>query len=779
MKKKRKKNASSPEAHQKFNRMPSAPEESAQTKTQQSGGGGLPPARRAPLRVLLPIAILASIGVAAFLYFRSTPKLSTGQFKDYNVLLVTIDTLRADHLPAYGYHGVTTPAIDSLAAEGYVFNDAIAHVPLTLPSHVSILTGLLPLAHGVRDNGGYHMQDSDVSIAEILKANGYTTAAFVSAFVLDSTWNIDQGFDFYLDNFDSVHEQDVNPASVQRKGEETVTEAVHWLEQNSSKKFFAWVHLYDPHDPYDPPEPYKTQYASVLYDGEIAYSDAMLGRFLDQLESLKIKEKTVIIFTGDHGESLGEHGESTHGMFIYNATQHVPLIIAAAGIKEKRIDGVVRHIDVVPTIMDLLGMPESKQVQGKSLIALMNGKEKNERYAYSESLYSQIHYNWSELQSITTNDYKYIEAPRPELFKRHEDRNENQNLYKDKTSIANVLKSKLLELIGTSARAGLQEQKKMDPETEEKLRALGYLGTGPSRSGEKSNADPKDKIGIAVGVQSAAGAALIGDYPLALRLVEPVLKEEPQIVEALYLSGVAYAGMGQYDHAIDRLLKTVALASDHVMAQYNLGLAYQMKGDLKQAEYWYLKVLDASPYHISAAVKLGTVYRAMREEEKAKPYFAKAIEFYQDSLKKTTAPGGRAGLYSSLGEIYFFAGNLKDAEQSLDSAIELTPGRVSLHYNLAQIYEAKGEPLKAVQEYESELKVDAGNFRAYTNLGILYYQMKKMDDAARCFQKTIELNPREPRGYLQLAAVYKMMGRDAEAEQLLQRVNDNFKPRNE
>ncbi|HSE42686.1 MAG TPA: sulfatase, partial [Acidobacteriota bacterium] len=353
---------------------------------------------------ILILAIAAGVGFFYKEKFFASLK-SPGSYKDYNVLLITLDTLRADRLPVYGYSGVKTPNLDRLTAASYVFDDAISHVPLTLPSHTSMLTGKLPIGHGIRDNAGFILDPGEITLAEVLKDQGYATSAFVSAFVLDSRWQLNQGFDFYYDNFNLAEFQDVTPGDIQRRADETEIEATAWLDANRNRKFFTWVHYYDPHEPYDPPEPYKSEYRDNPYNGEIAYTDEYVGKLLDKLRDLKLDEKTIIVVAGDHGESLGQHNESTHAMFVYNTTQHVPFFIHVPGTGSGHIKGVVRLIDLMPTVLDLLGVKIPSSVQGKTLYPMLQGKEDLKRTAYSESVYAELHYGWSPLESITTHQY--------------------------------------------------------------------------------------------------------------------------------------------------------------------------------------------------------------------------------------------------------------------------------------------------------------------------------------------------------------------------------------
>lgn len=723
-------------------------------------------------KLLLPVAAVVIIAVAAFyLWVIRSHVVSPACCANDNVLLITLDTTRADHLPMYGYKSGHTPNLDLLAGSSVVFEDAVSHVPITLPAHASILTGRLPIAHGMHDNSGYFLDPKETTLAEVLKQNGYTTAAFVSAFVLDSRWQLNQGFDTYYDNFNMAEYQGINGRDIQRRGEETELEASHWLEQNSGKKWFLWVHFYDPHDPYDPPEPYRSEYAQRPYDGEIAYTDEMVGRLLKKVEAIGSGDRTVVALTGDHGESLGEHKEATHGMFLYNATQHVPLLIRVPRTSRKRVPGIVRHIDLAPTILDLLGIQPPAEMQGSSLIKLINGKERSRRVAFSESRYAEIHYGWSPLQSVTTDQYRYVEAPRPELYEWKKDPGESRNLIGEEASIATVLKNTLQEILTKESSGQTKGPQKMDAETEEKLRALGYVGGSSPATADSHKIDPKDKIHLAVALQQASGLSLAGDYPAALRLLLPVLQEDPGMLEAHYIAGIAYGATQQYPQAIDELLKTIRLQPDNITAMYNLALAYQATGDVASSEYWFNKVLQQDPDHISAISGLAALYQQTKQPQRAFPYLQKALKFYDESLKKTNSDKARASLYASAAELYFIGGDLQKAAAGLVAAIELDPKKPMMHYNLAQVYEAVGDSDRAMQEYARETEVDPSNFRAFYNLGTYYAERKNYADAARCFEQATRLNPTDPRGFMMLASMYQKTGRNQEAQQILQSIH--------
>jgi arylsulfatase A-like enzyme/Tfp pilus assembly protein PilF len=615
---------------------------------------------------------------------------------------VTIDTLRADHLSAYGYTNGKTPAMERLASESLIFEDAIAHTPMTLPSHASILTGALPMAHGIRDNAGYRLDSSAITLAEILKEHGYNTGAFVSAFVLDSQFGLDQGFNVYSDSF-SLARPRVNNTDTQRIAEETQAEADIWIKQNANQKFFLWVHYYDPHDPYDPPDPFKN--SSSPYDGEIAYTDHVLGSLLNSLDP--VKEKTIIVLTGDHGESLGEHQEQTHSLFIYNATQHVPLLIRLPNGKQERIAGVTGSIDIAPTLLDWLGISVHAAMQGKSLVPVVQRKEKGKRTAYSESLFAELHYGWSPLRSITTDEFKLIEAPRPELYHRKNDRGETRNLIQEKPDVAAELRKKLSDL------TALQDQNpkppaKVDPETEEKLRALGYVGTVVPSTPESRKVDPKDKIALLETIGKARKAMDGKDHDTALRIANEVLAQDPQIIDAHFIAATAHLHLGHKEEALEQMKQTIRLNPAHTQTLYNLGFFHQISGDLKRAEEWYLQLLKYEPDHLVANLNLLRLYRQMNEGKKAADRLARVLKLYGDAAQATHSPAARSNLLETMAEIYFKIGDVKQSEALINQAISLTPSRALLHFHLGVIYEAQEKPYAARQKYADALRLLEG-----------------------------------------------------------------------
>lgn len=409
------------------------------------------------------------------------------------ILIVTLDTTRADYLSAYGSSQVWTPNLDRLAAGGVLFEQAMTVAPLTLPAHCSLFTGLLPPRHGVRDNAGGSLTAGHQTLAEVLQRRGFETAAFVGSVVLHAGRGLAAGFDVYHDGITAGR-----PAAggLQRPADQVVDEAVAWLEGRHGTSFFLWVHLYDPHAPYDPPEPFRTTYGDDLYAGEIAFADAQIGRLLDVLDRRRLLDRTAVVVAGDHGESLNEHGESGHGIFIYQSVMRVPLIVRVAGVSPRRVPEVTRLVDVMPTVLELVAAPTTA-TDGVSLVAAMTGAARSlDLEAYSESLYPE-RLGWSPLRSLRDGRFKLIDAPRPELYDLQTDPAEQYNIHTERPAIAAMMSRRLSALKRHLApRHDASDPVRPTPETVEHLAALGYVGAARTTltEGGESLPDPKDHI---------------------------------------------------------------------------------------------------------------------------------------------------------------------------------------------------------------------------------------------------------------------------------------------
>ena len=678
----------------------------------------------------------------------------------WNVVLVTADTLRADKLGCYGNARIDTPHLDALASTGVLFENAASSAPITLPAHASIFTGTYPIHHGVRDNGGYYLEPQHETLAESLREQGYATGAFVGAFVLDSRFGLDQGFESYFDDFDLSQTENAALNSFHRPGGEVLEQALTWMDSVRDRPFFSWVHLYDPHRPYDPPEPFRSRYAgepSGNYDGEVAYVDSLVGELVAWLETRKLRESTLLVFVGDHGEALGDHEELTHGFFVYDSTMRVPLILNAPSpqLLGRRVDAQVRTIDLMPTVLELIGAEVPSEVQGTSLVPLATGQVDDlELAAYGESVFPE-HYGWAPLASLRTRNFHFIDAPHPELYDLESDSGEHRNIVSERAGTVRELKERLDETRARYAREGVDEQgpAAIDAETREKLEALGYLGGGASRSNRDPSqplADPKDKIGIFKLIREASTDADEGRTHEAMNKLELALAEDPEIPEAYHLLGNLHAESGENDRAVAAYQQALARAPEYKPAIFGLALAYREMGQDVKAAAGLERILELDPRASQASFLLAKI-------EIGRERFEDALTILE-SIGPGASDGEQAVRHNLEGEGHIGLDELDEAERSLAHALELEPDLADVHYNLGLVLEKRGNVAGAAAAYEKEIVLSPENFRAHFNLGKLLGQMGRDAEMLAHLETTIELNPRFPTGHLYLANAYLERG---------------------
>jgi tetratricopeptide (TPR) repeat protein len=619
---------------------------------------------------------------------------------------------------------------------------------------------------------GFYLDESHHTLAESLKNKGYATGAFVAAFVLDSRWGLDQGFDYYYDNFDLTKYKTVSLSSVQRRGDEVLAEVYKWVENQSQQKFFAWIHLYDPHTPYDPPEPYKTEYRGRhfgLYDGEIAYVDQLMGEFRGFMEKKNLMDKTLIIFTADHGESLGEHKENAHGFFIYDSDIRVPLIIRFPEGKYAGhvVSNQVKSIDIMPTVLHLLDeeMPES--VQGKSVLSLiLEDEAQDERSAYSETYWPRYHYGWSELKSLRKGRYKFIDAPQPELYDILEDPGEVNNLINKKASLSHEMKRDLLALIEEYAAEGIEDvgPGKIDNDSLVKLQALGYIGSFHTKAKEKDAnlADPKDKIGLFNEIKIAQFLVTEEKMEEAEIKIKDVLAKDPSVLEARYILGNIYSKQKKYDEAIEEFRKALEVDPDYYSAIFGMATAYKKAGMFDEAIVGFKRMLEMDPKDTKAFLFLGNIYHERGELEEAMNYLKSGIDINPE------APV----FHNNLGAVYLKMNMYDEAEQEIEKAlsIERSIPLINAHFNMALLHEARGEIDQAILEYEREQEISPFNSMPDFNLGLLYTKSKELDKAIKEFKSCLQKNEESGSAYVFLAKAYMDTGMDLnEAAQLAEK----------
>ncbi len=694
-------------------------------------------------RKLGSFSIFATAGILAVSTFGLTGCRGGGDVsalrkgRDFNVVLITLDTARADSVACYGNTRVKTPAIDGLARRGLRFDRCVAQAPLTLPSHTTLLTGTFPPFHGIRDNGGAIVPSGLETMAEIFKTAGYQTAAFVGAYVLDSRWGLNQGFDTYFDQFDLTRRQGGSPLDVQRPANEVIDAALPWLEQQKAGKFFAWVHLYDPHIPYRPPAPYDKDYADQPYLGEVAFADAQIGRLLSFLETNGLLDHTFIVFAGDHGEALGQHEEKTHGFFVYQESLRVPLIISTpfAKLAGKVSARPVRLADVLPTVLDMCGLPPRPQVQGTSLAGEFQGKSAGPTEpAYAESYYPRDHFGWSELRSVQDDRYQLIVAPDLELYDLVADPGELTNIAAAKPDIVRTMRAQAEELFQRYGRNAFQaERSSLDAAAREKLGALGYLGStiDPSRLEGRTLANPKSKIAIYNKLNEAQIISSEGQAQQAVATLREIIAAEPDIVDAHFALGSIDMAAGLWKEAIPEFEKVLALNPLDTFTALNLGVCRVQLGQPDQAEKFILDYLQAGPQDPELYLFLGRINFNQNKLDQAAAYYRKSLAIAPTS----------AITHNWLAAAEMVRGDLPKAESELREAIRLNPRLPGVHYNLGQVLLKEGRGPEAEALFKTELESNPSHYQSAIILSMIARQRKNEAEEMAYLDKAVRQAP--------------------------------------
>jgi arylsulfatase A-like enzyme/Flp pilus assembly protein TadD len=601
---------------------------------------------------------------------------SEAALKPINVVLITLDTVRADHLHSYGCGKIKTPNIDGLAARGILFEKAVAQVPLTQPSHASMFTGTNPNVHNVRDTGGFALQPFSVTLATILQKHGWDTAGFISASVLTKLFGFNQGFATYDDQM--LQAGSGRPVAT-RAANITVDHALGWLNTQSSKPFLVWLHFYDAHQPYDPPPQFRKEYPGDPYDAEIAFEDQQLGRFLEVFKKKSPSSKTLIILLSDHGEGLGQHGEYDHGAFLYDSTVRIAWIMAGPGVPAGvRVQQQAREIDLLPTILDLLGGKTSSAVQGTSLVPAFSGKTVPSTYSYEETLYPKINMGWSELRGIHTAHWMYIRAPRPELYDLNQDPGELNNVIDAHPKEYRELEAQLKKLsrLGSSSKETV-EFKQMDQQTMNQLKSLGYVSgfSAPSFELDGKGADPKDHVATLKTLDTITGSGSDKISPTRkFELLQQALKEDPTN-PTLYESLVdQYEAVGQYQQAMQVCLDALHHTAFDGMILSSLANLYLREGNLKEAVSYYQQAAQHNPLDVEGQNDLATAYIQTGRLADAERVFrwVLAIQPY-------------APAYNGLGIIADKRNDVATARKNFERAVQLDPAYVEGQLNLGMV----------------------------------------------------------------------------------------------
>jgi tetratricopeptide (TPR) repeat protein len=654
------------------------------------------------------------------------------------VILISVDTLRADHLPVYGYTKVRTPAIDALAADGIVFEHAYAHAPQTLPSHASILTGQLPFETGVRDNIGFTVRGDQETLAGRLRAAGYVTGGVVSAFVLRKETGISRGFDFFDDQM-PPSAPDLPMGQVRRRGADSLAVAERWMQGLSSPRFFLFLHTYDPHTPYRPPDRFK-QYAP--YDGEIAYSDEVVGQLMAWLKDRGWYDRALIIFLSDHGEGLGDHGEAEHGLFIYDSTIRVPFIVKMPGEagRGRRVSAPVQHIDLVPTVLDCLGLARPPALRGRSLRPLIEGTGAvyGDAGFYAESFYGRYHFGWSELYSLTDARYRFIKAPRSELYDLQRDQAELHNLAADRPQVVAAARTELGRLL---SGAKVEAPGQVSKEDLERLQALGYVGTQasvPLDSPAESLPDPKDKAVTLEKFRRAITLSASRNYDQAVALLREVLADNPTMKDGWLQLGVELVRAGRLPEALDAFKHLVETDPNDANSFVSAGGVLFTLGRLDEAKANAEMALSKAPAtdrraRTSACELLVKVAMARKDFAAARreaalslqadpefplPAFVEGVilhdshAFDQALPQLAEAAGHLQGHSFVIPELFFYLGDTlanlgreEEASAAFRTELQLFPTNVRARASLAMLYRAGGRNADAEREIDALLRI--------------------------------------------------------------------------
>lgn len=684
--------------------------------------------------------ILFSLGFILFLLICiwSYP---SSQSSGLDVLLITIDTLRADYLSCYDKTKIETSHIDQLASRGLLFLNAFAHNVMTLPSHINILTGTYPFFHGVRDNAGFWLEEESLLISEILKEKGYSTAAFIGAFPLDDRFGLDQGFDLYDDFYGdpstpAYHTHLHNLFFVERPAEDVIDAACSWIKDQGENSWFCWIHLFDPHVPYIPPQIFKERYPSDFYGGEVAYVDQELGRLFQFLGKRENKDYPLTVITSDHGESLGEHGELTHGVFAYNSTLHIPLIIYQPQLfpKSKVIQEMVRHIDIAPTILDVLGIKIPGVIQGRSLLPLVKNPSRwKMEDCYFEALSPNLNRNWAPLHGLIRGNYKFISLPASELYDLKKDFREENNLAAKENPLAIELKKDLDSLLQTKKQP-LSARRSIDRETREKLHSLGYIAGAdalPEKRSFSAEDDPKNLIGLDREMQEGIMVFQTGGVEKAAKIFEEIL-EQRQDYKLIYENlSFIYRERGQLGKAIKLLEKAIDLKLDDSSLMSKLAIYYQEAGKLEKAKTILESLAKSFPHDVEILNYLGVTYWKLESFEEAIKIFQKAI-----AMDK-----GYASLYNNLGSVYLSLKDYSQAEEKFKKALSYDQNLASAYNGLGIIRANENNLPQAAKNWKKAVELDKTQYDALYNLCIILTKMNQFEDALKYIERFIASAP--------------------------------------
>ena len=718
------------------------------------------------------MVVLATLGAAAWwLLASSVPTVSPVPGP---VIVISIDTLRADRLPVYGYRAIETPAIDAFAADAVLFERAYSHVPQTLPAHTSMLSGRLPFEHGVRDNLGFVVDADERLLPDLLRSQGMTSGAVVSSYVLRRDVGLARSFDFYDDQM-PVATGETSIGQVQREGLESLAVGERWLDSLGSDRFFLLWHIYEPHTPYSAPERYS-QYGP--YDGEVAFSDEIVGRFLDALRTRGLYDGATIMLLSDHGEGLGDHSEQEHGIFLYDESIRVPWIVKLPGSVNggTRVAQPVQHIDLMPTVLDLVGAEPIEGLHGRSLVPLLQDPDGSvaERGIYAEGLYSRYHFGWSELLALTGPRYRYIKAPREELYDLEADPDERSNLASQQQETVAEMRNELDRLVaGTS----IDLPSAVSEEARTRLEALGYVGSSTSAAELDDGtplADPKDKVAVLGRYRRAVNLAAARDYAQAIDLLEEILAGDPAMADVWQRLGNVQVRTGRYEDSVASYKRLVELQPTSATALISVcGSLLKLQRLDEAREHGELAVrvaTDSDPQSIANAhVMLVRIALAQRDDAAAERH-AEAAGQADPSLPLPTYVQAR---------MLHAAGRYAEALPRFQEAVALLSERTitlnDIHFFTADTLGRLERYDEAEAEFLSEIRLFPSNGRARANLAMLYRSQARDDEVERTIGSLLVAMP-SPEGFGLAAELWTIFGEPQRAAELREQMRERFSP---
>ena len=681
-------------------------------------------------RIFGIVGLVVLIGAGFALWRLQRPK--------WNVLIVTLDTTRADHLGCYGRTNALTPALDALAAGGVLFERAYAPAPLTLPSHATMFTGLHPPEHGLRTNGQSRLAESIPTLAEILSANGYATGGFVASFVLDSKFGLDRGFSSYGDDMAGAAPAD-HALHRYRAGNLVVDEALNWLQGQTDKPFLCWVHLYDPHSPYLAHEDkFGDRFKDQPYDAEIAFVDQQLARLQAFLKERGLSDHTLIVVVGDHGEGLGEHLERKHGKMVYNSTLHVPFIVSMPDKlpRNRRIAGSVSLVDLFPTILDALRVSSKTTVSGRSLLPAARGEPLQARLCYSETDEPFHEAGWSPLRSLTTDDWKYIRAPRRELYDLTKDPRELHNLASANAEQAALLEKQLAEL---ERQMSLRQEAdvQLSPREQRTLASLGYAANSKTTTPAQlfsTLPDIKDMMVHFNELDDARELLEAGSIDAAIERLKTLVAAAPGYEMAHVILGDALIQQKKLDAAVTQFKSILKRNSESEMAYSHLGDALAAQGKFAEAVRNYQEALKRDPESDGLQYNLGRTLAQMGQVREAIPHFEAALEL----------DPGFANAYVELGSALLREGRADEALENYQTALKYNSALLQAHLNSASVYAARGEFIAAQGHLELAVKLSPQDATIHYSLGAVMAAQGRVNEAVKQLKEAIRLRPDYP-----------------------------------